>query len=76
MGENSNIAVAIFRIIYHNIQNETCLKEWSEGGDLALDLDGLISGFRAFQVVLVVITPTMQVRCKRHGFNPWVGKIP
>ena len=52
------------------------LERMVRGGDLALDLDGLISGFRAFQVVLVVITPTMQVRCKRHGFNPWVGKIP
>ena len=30
------------------------LERMVRGGDLALDLDGLISGFRAFQVVLVV----------------------
>ena len=31
----------------------------------------------AFQVVLVVKNPPVTIgRCKRHGFDSWVGKIP
>ena len=27
-------------------------------------------------MVLVVKNPPAKKRCKRHGFYPWVGKIP
>ena len=31
---------------------------------------------RASQVVLVIKEPPASRRCERHGFSPWVGKVP